>query len=82
MRSRMGFLYGLLVAMICALGVWWIYYLTVEGRLYTEHSLQKMANDRLHAAFLIRTDPEVASISRGSSDSADASAPGSERLIT
>ena len=59
MRSRMGFLYGLLVTMICALGVWWIYYLTVEGRLYVEHSLAKMANDRLHAAFLIRTDPEV-----------------------
>jgi signal transduction histidine kinase len=59
LRSRMGLLYALLVAMICALGVWWIYYLTVEGRLYVEHSLQKMANDRLHAAFLIRTDPEV-----------------------
>lgn len=59
MRSRMGFVYFVLVAMICALGVWWIYYLTVEGRLYAEHSLQKLANDRLHASFLIRTDPEV-----------------------
>lgn len=59
MRSRMGFFYAVLVAMLCALGVWWIYYLTDEGRLYVEHSLQKMANDRLHAAFLIRTDPEV-----------------------
>ena len=59
MRSRMGFIYALLVVMICALGVWWIYYLTVEGRLYVEHSLAKMANDRLHAAFLIRTDPDV-----------------------
>jgi signal transduction histidine kinase len=59
MRSRMGFIYSVLVALICALGVWWIYYLTVEGRLYVEHSLQKMANDRLHAAFLVRTDPEV-----------------------
>ncbi|MBK8166630.1 MAG: HAMP domain-containing histidine kinase [bacterium] len=59
MRSRMGFIYGVLVALICALGIWWIYYLTVEGRLYVEHSLQKMANDRLHAAFLVRTDAEV-----------------------
>lgn len=59
MRSRMGFFYAVLVAMLCALGVWWIYYLTDEGRLYVEYSLQKMANDRLHAAFLIRTDPEV-----------------------
>lgn len=59
MRSRMGFVYGLLVTLICALGAWWVYYLTVEGRLYVEHSLQKMANDRLHAAFLVRTDAEV-----------------------
>ncbi len=59
LRSRMGLLYALLVTMLCALGVWWIYYLTVEGRLYAEHSLAKLANDRLHAAFLIRTDPEV-----------------------
>ncbi len=59
MRSRMGLVYGVLVTLICALGVWWVYYLTVEGRLYVDHSLQKMANDRLHAAFLVRTDPEV-----------------------
>lgn len=59
MRSRMGFVYAVLVAMICALGMWWVYYLTVEGRLYAEHKLQKLANDRLHASFLIRTDPEV-----------------------
>jgi len=61
LRSRMGLLYALLVTMICALGVWWIYYLTVEGRLYVDHSLQKLTNDRLHAACLISTDPEVRS---------------------
>jgi two-component system phosphate regulon sensor histidine kinase PhoR len=61
LRSRMGFVYALLVTMICALGVWWIYYLTAEGRLYVDHSLQKLANDRLHASFLINTDPEVRS---------------------
>ena len=61
MRNRMGWLYALLVAMICALGVWWIYYLTDEGRLYVDHSLQRLTNDRLHAAFLISTDPEVRS---------------------
>lgn len=61
MRSRMGFVYALLVTMICALGVWWIYYLTTEGRLYVDHNLQKLTNDRLHATFLINTDPEVRS---------------------
>jgi two-component system sensor histidine kinase SenX3 len=58
-NKRMGLLYGLLIALIVVMGVWWVYYLTEQGRAQAEHELQKLANDRLHAAFLIQSDPQV-----------------------
>ena len=59
MRLRLGLLYGILVALLVIMGVWWVYFLTTENRARTHAELQKLANDRIHAAFLIETDPRV-----------------------
>ncbi|MFN2370017.1 MAG: sensor histidine kinase [Candidatus Krumholzibacteriia bacterium] len=60
MRNRLGLLYGILVALLLTIGVWWVYFLTHEGRVFTEYRLQKLANDRLHASFLIQADQQIA----------------------
>lgn len=60
MRNRLGLLYGILVALLLTIGVWWVYFLTHEGQVYTEYRLQKLANDRLHASFLIQADQQIA----------------------
>ena len=61
MRNRLGLLYGVLVALLLTIGVWWVYFLTHEGQVYTEYRLQKLATDRLHASFLIQADQQIAS---------------------
>ena len=61
MRNRLGLLYGILVVLLLTIGVWWVYFLTHEGQVYTEYRLQKLANDRLHASFLIQADAQIAS---------------------
>lgn len=60
MRNRLGLLYGILVVLLLAIGVWWVYFLSSEGRLYEEYRLQQMDTDRLHASFLIQADPTIA----------------------
>ncbi|MBE0564360.1 MAG: HAMP domain-containing histidine kinase [Krumholzibacteria bacterium] len=60
MRNRFGLLYGVLVALLLTIGIWWVYFLTHEGRVYTEYRLQKLATDRLHASFLIQADQQIA----------------------
>ncbi len=59
LKLRLGLLYGILVALLVIMGTWWVYYLTTENRARTQNELQKLANDRIHAAFLIQTDPQV-----------------------
>jgi signal transduction histidine kinase len=60
MRNRLGLLYGILVTLLLAIGVWWVYFLTDQGRVNTEYRLQKLNTDRLHASFLIQADPRIA----------------------
>ena len=60
MRTRLGLLYGILVALLMVMGVWWVYFLTQEGRLHAQFEKQKLANDRLHATFLIQSDTRIA----------------------
>ncbi len=59
LKLRLGLLYGILVALLVIMGLWWVYYLTTENRAQTEAELQKLVNNRIHAAFLIKTDPQV-----------------------
>ena len=59
MRTRMGLLYGTLVALLLVMGVWWTYFLTGEANAQAELQIQKMATDRLHATFLIQADPRL-----------------------
>lgn len=59
LKLRLGLLYGILVALLVIMGVWWVYYLTTENRARTQTELQKLANDRIHASFLVQTDPQV-----------------------
>ncbi|RKZ14256.1 hypothetical protein DRQ50_09240 [bacterium] len=60
MRNRLGLLYGILVALLLTIGVWWVYFLTDQGQVNTEYRLQKLNTDRLHASFLIQADPRIA----------------------
>ncbi|MBC8426309.1 HAMP domain-containing histidine kinase [bacterium] len=59
-HHRLGLLYGVLVTLIVAMGAWWMFYINREGGNYERYQLQRFANDRLHAAFLLRLDPETA----------------------
>lgn len=59
LKLRTGFLYGILVSLLVIMGVWWVYYLTTENLARTQTELQKLANDRIHATFLVQTDPQV-----------------------
>ncbi len=60
MKNRIGIIYGMLVAMILIMGLWWVYYLTREGSVHAEFHRQRLANDKMHAVFLISSDPHVA----------------------
>jgi signal transduction histidine kinase len=60
-----GLLYGILVLLIVALGSWWVYFLTHEGRSYERYRLQSMATDRDKAELLVRTMPEIRADPRG-----------------
>lgn len=60
MKLRLGLLYGILVALLLVMGVWWVYFLTREGEHQAEYEKQKLSSDRLHASFLIQSDPRVA----------------------
>ena len=65
MIRRRGFIYGILVGLLVIMGVWWMYFLTSESSAHAEFRRQKLVNDRLHAAFLIRSDPLVATDPQG-----------------
>ena len=60
MKTRLGLLYGILVALLLVMGLWWVYFLAQEGRVQAQFQKQKLSNDRLHAMFLIQSDPRIA----------------------
>jgi len=59
MKNRLGIFYSILVLLLLVLGAWWIYFLTSVGQDQAEARLQKLANDRIHATFLLQSEPEV-----------------------
>jgi signal transduction histidine kinase len=59
LRRYFGVLYGILVALIVAIGVWWVIFLTHEGNRHERYELQRMATEREHAAQLIQNVPEI-----------------------
>ncbi|MCP4292148.1 MAG: HAMP domain-containing histidine kinase [bacterium] len=59
MKNHRGLLYGILVALLLVMGVWWIYFLTTETGAMAQFEKQKMANDRLHALFLLQANPHT-----------------------
>ncbi|HPF34924.1 HAMP domain-containing histidine kinase [bacterium] len=60
LQNNLGLVYGILVTLIVTIGIWWVYYMTQEGRNYERYMLQRLTTDRLHAAYLITTVPDVA----------------------
>jgi len=59
MKSRLGIFYLVLVALLLILGAWWLLFLTRVGQDQAEVKLQKLANDRIHAAFLLDAEPGI-----------------------
>jgi len=52
--------YWLLLVLMVAQSSWWVIYLSREGDRYFELQQQRFQADRLHAAYLMRTYPEIA----------------------
>ena len=65
LHDRLGLLYGILVLLILSIGAWWAYFLSQEGHHYEHYRLQLFATDRLHAAFLVNSVPEIAADPEG-----------------
>ena len=65
MSSRLGVFYVILVLLLLVMGAWWVYFLSNVGNDRAEYELQKLATDKLHATFLIQSDPQVREDPRG-----------------
>ncbi len=52
--------YWILLVLMIAQSSWWVIYLSREGDRYFELQQQRFQADRLHAAYLMRTYPEIA----------------------
>ena len=59
MKKRQGVIYGILVFLILIIGIWWFFFLTREGDSHAEFERQKLANDRIHAMFLLQTNEDL-----------------------
>ncbi len=59
MSSRLGIFYAILVLLLLVMGAWWLYFLTQVGNDKAEYEIQKMATNKMHATFLIQSDPRV-----------------------
>jgi len=59
LKVRLGFLYGILVALLVIMGAWWVYFLSNESKAQSEYRLQKLVNDQIHASFLVQSDERV-----------------------
>ena len=59
MSNRLGVFYVILVLLLLVMGAWWLYFLTQVGQDRAEYEIQKLATDKMHATFLIQSDPQV-----------------------
>jgi signal transduction histidine kinase len=59
LRRHLGLIYAILVLLIVSIGVWWIVFLTREGRHYETLHLNRMAADRANVAILLRSSPQI-----------------------
>jgi len=59
MSNRLGVFYVVLVLLLLIMGAWWLYFLTNVGNDQAEYELQKLSTDKMHATFLIQSDPHV-----------------------
>ncbi len=59
MKKRRGIIYGVLVVLLLVIGVWWVYFLSMENNARLEYERQKLQNDRLHAIFLLQSNPQM-----------------------
>jgi signal transduction histidine kinase len=59
MSNRLGIFYVILVLLLLVMGAWWLYFLTQVGQDRAEYEIQKLATDKMHASFLIQSDPQV-----------------------
>jgi signal transduction histidine kinase len=48
-------LYGLLVLLIVAIGVWWVIFLSYDGRRYEQYNRERIEADREAAAYVLRS---------------------------
>jgi len=60
LQNKLGLYYGILVTLIIAIGIWWVYFLTQESHNYERYMLQRYTTDQLHAQYLISTVSGVA----------------------
>jgi len=60
LQNKLGLLYGVLVTLIVAIGVWWVYFMTQESQNYERYMMQRYTTDQLHAHYLIKTVGDVA----------------------
>jgi signal transduction histidine kinase len=58
-RNKLGIFYIILVVLLLILGAWWIYFLASVGQDQAEARMQKLANDRIHATFLLQSEPMI-----------------------
>jgi signal transduction histidine kinase len=59
MSNRLGIFYTVLVLLLLVMGAWWLYFLTQVGNDRADYQIQKLATDKMHASFLIQSDPQV-----------------------
>ncbi len=59
MKKNRGAIYITLVVLLLTMGIWWVYFLTSETNTHAQFERQKLANDRLHALFLLQSKPAL-----------------------
>ena len=63
-RVSLRLLYGILVSLILALGAWWVFYQTTEGRRHERLELQRLEAERRQAESLVGALPEAVDAAR------------------
>lgn len=56
LRRYFGLLYGLLVLLIVAMGVWWVIFLSYDGRRYERYHRERMEADRAAATYVLENN--------------------------
>jgi signal transduction histidine kinase len=60
LQNKLGLYYAILVTLIIAIGVWWVYFMTQESHNYERYMFQRYTTDQIHAQYLIKTVSDVA----------------------